>query len=304
MKISVLGTFVKDKIIPVQGKVITSLGGIFYTISYLSCLLDKTWQIYPVCFIGNDLYEEIINYFDEYENVKLNGVKAIPQKNTKIKLVYKTEDNREEILRYPLPGLTFEDIKPFLNADILLINFITGQEINLENLKKIRHHSSAIIYLDYHSKALHTDSRGIRNYYQDKNWQQYTEQVDILQMNEKEAHILAGLSKKDELQKLIAFAKKLLKLRLKIINITLGSQGSLLITKSNKKTNVKTVPSYPMKDILDVTGCGDAFSTGFISKYFETKDAHTAAGFANYIAGLNCTIAGVDNIKKIMAGIK
>lgn len=57
-----------------------------------------------------------------------------------------------------------------------------------------------------------------------------------------------------------------------IIVLTLGSDGSIAI--KDQKTYYQK--SLPLEKVIDTTGCGDAFQSGFTSNYFITKDINKA----------------------------
>ena len=59
------------------------------------------------------------------------------------------------------------------------------------------------------------------------------------------------------------------------------------------------IPAYGVNKVVDVTGCGDAFATGFIVRYMEKKDPLQAAQYANRVAGLNSTLSGIDQINNL-----
>lgn len=44
-------------------------------------------------------------------------------------------------------------------------------------------------------------------------------------------------------------------------------------------------PAKPSKSLRDVSGAGDTFLAGFVSKYLETKNINDSLSFANYCAG-------------------
>ncbi|UCE08312.1 MAG: hypothetical protein JSW07_09940, partial [bacterium] len=75
MKIGVVGTIIKDRIYPSKGNEIRSFGGIFYTLSILGNLLSKEDEIYPVCYLGFDIYDEIIKRLSQYKNIRTSGIK-------------------------------------------------------------------------------------------------------------------------------------------------------------------------------------------------------------------------------------
>jgi sugar/nucleoside kinase (ribokinase family) len=58
---------------------------------------------------------------------------------------------------------------------------------------------------------------------------------------------------------LVAGAEKLLDAGAGLVAVTRGADGALLVTKGN----TETVPAFAV-DVVDTTGCGDAFSAGFL----------------------------------------
>ena len=56
-----------------------------------------------------------------------------------------------------------------------------------------------------------------------------------------------------------------------------------------------SVPAYPAREI-DPTGAGDVFTSAFLIRYFETRDAPAAALFASCAASLSVEGWGVGSI--------
>lgn len=57
-----------------------------------------------------------------------------------------------------------------------------------------------------------------------------------------------------------------------IIVLTLGRNGSIAF----KGDNTYTQAALPVDNIVDTTGCGDAFQAGFTAAYYHTKDIQAA----------------------------
>jgi len=57
--IGVIGTFVSDLIEPYAGPPTHSLGGIYYTLTYLAAVFDRGWRIRPVAMVGSDIFEQV-----------------------------------------------------------------------------------------------------------------------------------------------------------------------------------------------------------------------------------------------------
>lgn len=298
MKIAVIGSIVQDTIYPYNGAKTESLGGIYYTLSFLTNLFHKKNEIYPICNIGYDLYPHIHRILKRFKNVKTEGIYKVDQKSNKVILKYVDAEKREEYAWDIAPPLTLEQLRPFFKCDVLLINFISGFELELETLEKIRHEYNSLIYMDFHSLASGIAEDGRRVPRAPKNWQKWIPMTDILQMNEEEARTLAGRNL-IEMGDLIKFGKSLLSYGIKAFNLTLGSRGSLLLCWKDKKVVVEKLHPLPLEKVVDATGCGDAFAAGFICKYWQTRDFLLSAKFANLVAGINCILLGTEEVTKI-----
>lgn len=89
-----------------------------------------------------------------------------------------------------------------------------------------------------------------------------------------------GLQISDE--KIITELTGIAKNNEKIIVITLGGGGSMVIDKDN----IFKAPAIPIDKIVDTTGAGDAFAAAFLSTYLETKDLHSSQIFATKYASI------------------
>ena len=299
MKIGVVGTFIRDRILPWQGEPVESIGGIFFTVTFLANLLDTSAEICPVCFVGEDFYDKIIKELSVYENVRLEGIKQLPMKNTQVTLIYTGPQERDEITTEPMPALGYEELTIIKDADAVEVNLITGFDADLKALKKFRNNTRALIYLDFHSHALGISEEGKRYYQRPVDWANWVNLADILQLNEMEARTLAGISKDYPQEKLIEFGKKILDRQPSVCHITLADQGSYVFFKNNNKTDVKRIKALTVSPVVDIIGCGDAFAAAFLVKYMPTQDVIDATKFANKIAGLNCMFVGSSRVNEI-----
>ena len=298
MKIGAIGTFIKDHIFLVDGTEINSFGGIFYTVSILGNLVSEQDEVYPVCYMGDDIYDDIIKRLSEYQSVKTTGIKKIDQNNTAVKLVYKAAEKRDEYLSNRMPSLNLDHILGLGEMDIWLVNFITGFEMSLETFQQFRQQASGLIFMDFHSLSLDINDAGLRILRKLPNWEQWIHGVDVLQMNEAEAVSLIDRNNLSE-NNLIDFGNRVVGNDIKICHITLGSKGSMLFFKEDDQIRNKKIPAYSVEEVIDVTGCGDAFAAGFLVHYFNHNDVLAATQYANAIAGVNCTIRGTEELFKL-----
>ncbi|MGA2622413.1 MAG: PfkB family carbohydrate kinase [Bacteroidota bacterium] len=86
--------------------------------------------------------------------------------------------------------------------------------------------------------------------------------LDVLIVNDSEARQLAGE------HNLVKAAKAIIRLGPKIVIIKKGEHGAVMITERT----MFSAPAYPLEDIYDPTGAGDAFAGGFIGWIARTDD--------------------------------
>jgi sugar/nucleoside kinase (ribokinase family) len=86
--------------------------------------------------------------------------------------------------------------------------------------------------------------------------------MDVIVVNESEARLLTHEPN------LIKAAKRIIEMGPKIIIIKKGEHGALLVTEET----IFSAPAYPLENIYDPTGAGDAFAGGFVGWLARTDD--------------------------------
>jgi ribokinase len=74
------------------------------------------------------------------------------------------------------------------------------------------------------------------------------------------------------------------KYRPKVCGATMGIRGSMCF---DGKDFVKC-PAFPVEKVVDTTGCGDLFHTGFAIRYLETQDLMECQRFGAAVSALKC----------------
>jgi sugar/nucleoside kinase (ribokinase family) len=298
-KITVIGTINKDSIIFPNGKRTESFGGIFYNLSALSGLGGKRLEIYPVCNLGYDVYDEVTSTLKRFGNVNLNGIYEVKRKNNYALLFIDKNNQREEILKNRVPVLRFKQVRPFLESQVILVNFISGFDIGLTDLKRIRKNTKALIYLDIHSLTLGMDKTGRRYLRMPRNWREYLKAADFVQTNLPELNVLSE-GKIKFLKDIRSFGIHILSLGPQVLLGTLGEKGAVMIYKEGEKVKFEKCQGVKIRGFKDATGCGDVFSAGFLTRYLDTKDLIQSLDFANRMAAENCKISGTENVLNLM----
>ncbi|MDZ7344187.1 MAG: carbohydrate kinase family protein [candidate division KSB1 bacterium] len=303
-RIGVIGTFIRDTIVTLDGRTVESIGGLYHTLAYLAYLTDGTTVLQPLCHIGEDFYPVVREGFAGFgSKIRFTSLHRVALPNTQVKLIYRTAETRDEVTSPPMPPLTAAEIRELAGCDVVLVNLITGEDIQFEALPALRTlPNQPLIYLDLHSLALGRDAEGRRFYREIPHGRVWLASCDILQMNEYEAATLAGwpvplgatpaTQGRFTLNELMDFGTQLVKEGLLACHITLGSAGSLVIYRNNDSVCSEHCLPYPISRAVDIIGCGDAFGAAFLAHLIKTNDLAAATRFANKIAALNCSFMG------------
>jgi ribokinase len=106
--------------------------------------------------------------------------------------------------------------------------------------------------------------------------------VPYLLMNQVELLTLTGAGSISEgLQRLAAFG-------LNTVVVKVGALGSIVVTP----TRQELIEPYPLEEVVDTTGSGDAFTAAFAHAVLQGKDPFTAARLGNLAGSLAATAVG------------
>lgn len=106
--------------------------------------------------------------------------------------------------------------------------------------------------------------------------------VHTLKVNELEMEVLTGM--KDIQQA----ARKLYDWGVKEVLVTLGSLGSVIFDGQT----FSLIPAYKPDEVVDATGCGDTYVTGYLYKRAKGVDIETAGKFAAAMATIKIQTSG------------
>ncbi len=91
----------------------------------------------------------------------------------------------------------------------------------------------------------------------------------------------------------IAFGRSVISLGPSVCVITRGPLGPVTVYRKDREAKTFAIPSEPVRDVIDTTGCGDAFAAGFVTEFAASRDPVGATRLANRVASVNCTVAGL-----------
>jgi sugar/nucleoside kinase (ribokinase family) len=155
--------------------------------------------------------------------------------------------------------------------------------------------------LEYQSRviqALPVDSiiavdphyQGIYPQFQDT-WNELLKKIMIFLPSEEEFIRFFSLEAQESLSEYIPYLKEISSRGPQIVGVKLGARGVIVYDRAAE--SIWHIPAYPVKEIIDVTGCGDAFCGGFMSNFVQDKDAYNSAVHGIISASFNLEQYGV-----------
>ncbi|TFH65003.1 MAG: carbohydrate kinase family protein, partial [Candidatus Zixiibacteriota bacterium] len=271
-------------------------GGILYNLAVLSALSPSGVSVCPITNVGRDCSREILDRLEQYAGLESQGVCIVAKPNNHCILRYRDAASKTEVLRGWVGGVSRRQLRSVVDADVILINFISGADISGRNLHWLRGQYEGNVYMDFHSRSLGRRRDGSRFLRRPDDWKEYLGCADIAQMNELEFELLSG-HKANEIS-CTDFLKRQLG-RTRCLIVPRGSQGCFLIRRLGATIQFTSISAPHVAKVTDTTGCGDIFSAGFIANYLTTGKEVTAAHYATKLASWR---VGFDDFFKIDLG--
>ncbi|SYZ72462.1 putative PfkB protein [Candidatus Zixiibacteriota bacterium] len=294
MKIGLIGSINRDTVHLADKTVKRGWGGMLYNLVTLSHLIGKRAEIFPVCHIGRDSWGEINAILRQLPGVRTDYVHRVPEKNNHCHLTYLPDGEKTEVLEGGVRPLRYDDVAALLDSDIILVNYISGRDIHLKSLQKLRRNYSGPILMDIHSSTLGKRKNGTRFFRRPPHWEEMVIAADYLQMNRRELAILNGrpewpLSAEMKLEDEARFIYRRLQsvrrtIKDRSLIITAGIDGCYIITAGARGLTIEHIPPVRRVKGGDATGCGDCFSAGMAAALVRGKGLRDAAEQGNRAA--------------------
>jgi len=288
-KLGLLGSITHDVITYESGPTFKEIGGVLYQAAVL-CGLGKDVFLYTN--LGKEQVSDVKKIIEPWLNLNRKGIKHVPWSGNQVHLHYPKKGERVEILKSVVPPLNpdpvIEDLSE-LEMIVLVIN--SGYDIELKDWQKVVRSATCPIWLDIHSLALARSLGVPRQYISLIEWKKWAEGVDYLQANRQEVASLLGFP--DRLPneaEIICFGRIAFYLGVKVVFITLGKEGGLVMTQKS----LKKIASPQAKSFVDTTGCGDVFCGATVTKLMDGFGPFEAASFGFHMASKAVYLKGIE----------
>lgn len=280
MKIVLIGHFCVDVFHGADGSEEKKFGGMYHAIAAMANIASPHDTLFPVLGVGSQEIHDFKTAVQQWGNVDGAGIFELKSGSNYVHYFVDNPNERVENISPPIP---FETIKPFLsNCDGVYINMISGSDITLETMDRIRlevRNRRVPIHFDMHCLTLAINPDGTRFRRAMSDWRRWCFMTDSIQMNEEEAEGISLEQYSNE-----ALARQMMPLMVKAFVITRGKNGATLFREEHKTLTIDHFSEGANESPVSSIGSGDIFGASFLYGYLTKKNYFDAARFAQKMA--------------------
>lgn len=287
--VAVVGTVNHDVIVNPDGRVHDSLGGILYNAIPLAALLEGTGvRVRTFGRLGKEHRAEAAARLAPFPAASAQDLIVDANGTNLSRLDYRGGADRVETVEMRVAPLSASDLAPVAAGAAVLVNMISGRDVEREVLADLRARSTGLFFLDVQALARTTDTpRRSRIVPDGPDW---AAGFDVVRGNEDEIAHLGGTPGDPR-----TAAKRLLDAGAGEVLVTRGKNGAWRFDGSGSET----VPAFPCANPVDPTGCGDAFLAGVVAGRVRGLEASVAARLGAYVASRVAGLSGLESFTEL-----
>ena len=287
LKILVIGSSVLDTI-EYDDTIEHKPGGIFYTMLGLSCIKE---EIDKIDLISNIDEQSLPLFESAFSSANLEYCTPVSELSSVHLRIYEYNE-RVEIFNNISQPLNIPKEINLKEYDGILINLISGYDIDLNQLKKIRADYDGLIYCDFHSLARDLYENNVRVHRLIPHVEEWLSNSNIIQVNEYELYTLFDFKSEQEI------ATCVLDAGVSAFIVTKGKDGvDLYFVINNNREHIHIDGTEV--EATNRVGCGDIFGAVFFYNYIKSHDYHTSIKRANFSAGKSTEYSTFEQYKKL-----
>lgn len=229
-------------------------GGCSVNIAYGLCRLGMT--ALPVLRVGSDYESNGFKKFLTDGNVPLDGITELPEEATSVCYLVQDNNNDHITIFYPgaMDGKYAGEMKDSLFEDTRLgVITVASKEDNKEFFAKCKKHNVPVVF------GMKDDFDA----FPEEFLKELLVESRIIFTNEVERAIIEEIYGLKDITELFDIGK------VDILVTTLGKDGSLCYVRTEDEIKTEKIGIYPVENVVDATGSGDAYMAGFIYGYLH-----------------------------------
>ena len=301
LDVGVLGSINQDTIEHADGRIEHGLGGVLFTACALAHLGGGALRVWVLARVHDGLAIRLRQRLDSVPGLRLDGLFQIPDPGYRCHITYDGQGGKTEVLSGDVAPLTLAELSPFLpRLQALVVNFITGFELDVDTLAALGEIVDGPLLMDVHSLTLGRHDDGTRFPRPPADAHRWLVPADVVQMNAEEARILgapdAGTGA------LLDWATSLLDCGPSLVVVTRGAAGAIAASREADGSVLHLdQAAHPVDPApgLDPTGCGDVFLGALTAARIRGADLHTTLERASRAAARNCLLTGIDELHRL-----
>lgn len=259
------------------------LGGSTAYVSLAARRLES--RVAAISKVGGD-FPEAYRWWLDQEGVNLSGLKKVETASTtRFELKYSTDLSERTLhLKSKAPSIDADDLPNPLKAFAIHVAPIAG-EVTYEIVEKLKSHAD-VLSLDPQGLVRRFDESGNISLGSLAD-SRMLDLINVYKSSQSEIQAVTGQTD------LVSAVESVHNHGVKIVIVTLGSKGALLSVEGTRYD----VPACVPAKLVDPTGAGDAFISGFLSEYVNGENilrcACVGAAMASFVVeGIGPTFFG------------
>ena len=253
------------------------LGGSTAYVSLAARRLES--RVAAISKVGGD-FPEAYRWWLDQEGVDLSGLKKVEAvSTTRFELKYSTDLSERTLhLKSKAPPIGADDLPNPLKAFAIHVAPIAG-EVTYEIVEKLKNHAD-VLSLDPQGLVRRFDESGNISLGSLAD-SRILDVINVYKSSQSEIQAVTGQTD------LVSAVESIHNHGVKIVLVTLGSKGALLSVEGTRYD----VPACAPAKLVDPTGAGDAFISGFLSEYVNGENI------------LRCACVGAATASFVVEGI-
>lgn len=269
-----IGHITRDKIVT-PGNTVYMAGGTSFYMTYGMSHLPRKVSYQLVTKVGEESKADL----DKIRSLGFDTVCYPSRRTVFFENIYGADSNdRKQRVRSKADPFTLDDVKP-LQAKVFHLGSLLADDFSPEVVEALADKGTVSIDAQgYLREVVGEEVRPVEW----KDMSRVLRATGILKLNESEMRTVAGSNDPYEV------GKKLAACGVGEVVMTLGSYGSVIYAGGK----AYDIPAYKPKKLVDATGCGDTFSTGYLWCRVQGMGIEEAGKFAAAMCSLKLQHSG------------